>query len=72
MALKTFLIVLVPMILYVPITMLRSNTPFLADKFFPEIVVGILFCGILVGTVVVDCLITVATTLLFLEVTDEK
>ena len=60
------------MILYIPVTMLRDNIGFLADKFAPEVVVPVLFIGILVGTVIVDALITVAATLIFVEATHEK
>lgn len=69
---RTLFAVLVPMILYIPVTMLRSNMGVLADKFAPESVVVVLFIGILVGTVIVDGLVTVATTLIFLEVDHEK
>ncbi len=71
MALKTLLVVIVPMCLYIPMTMLRSHLGFLADKFAPESIVVVLFLGILVGTIIVDCLITIATTLLFIEATHE-
>ncbi|MBI5873805.1 MAG: hypothetical protein HZB36_06650 [Candidatus Omnitrophica bacterium] len=69
---KTLLVVLVPMLLYIPVTILRNNAVFLADKFAPEVIMAILFLGILVGTVVVDCLVTVATTMIFIEATHEK
>jgi hypothetical protein len=70
--LKTFIVVLVPMILYIPTTMVRNNQGILADKFNPEIIVVILFAGIFVGTVIVDALVTIATTTIFIEVADEK
>jgi hypothetical protein len=70
--LKTLAIIAAPMILYIPVTMVRSNMSFVADKLGPESVIGIILAGILVGTVIVDALVTVATTLFFLEATDEK
>lgn len=69
---KTFLIVLLPMLLYIPSQMLRANTGFIADKLGPESVIGILLVGVLIGTIIVDALVTIATTLLFIEATDEK
>ncbi len=69
---RTLLLVAVPMCLYIPISMLRSNLPFLQDKFSPEIAVPVLFSGVVIGTFLVDSLVTVATTLLFLEKADEK
>ena len=68
---RTIVVVAVPMILYIPVTMLRGNISFLADKFMPEVVGIVLLIGILVGTLVVDLLLTTATTLIFLEATDE-
>ncbi|MDD5020261.1 MAG: hypothetical protein PHS61_07600 [Candidatus Omnitrophica bacterium] len=68
---KTVFVVAIPMILYIPVTMLRNNIGLLADKSSPEIVGLILFIGILIGTLIVDALITVATTLIFIEETHE-
>lgn len=71
-AAKTLWTVAVPMCLFIPISMLKGQFPVLADKFSPEIVGFILLLGILAGTLVADALITIATTLLFIEATDEK
>jgi len=70
--LRTTLVVIVPMFLYIPVTILRGNINLLADKFSPEIVVVVMLFGIAVGTFIVDCLVTVAATEIFLEVADEK
>lgn len=70
-AAKTLRTVAIPMCLFIPISALRSQFPVLADKFSPEIIGLILFLGILTGTLAADALITVATTLLFMEATDE-
>lgn len=67
----TMVVVTVPMILYIPVTMLRGNISFLAEKFTPEIVGLVLLAGIVVGTLIVDVLLTTATTLIFLEAKDE-
>lgn len=70
--LKTLVVVTIPMLLYIPVTMLRNNSAVLADKFSPEIVVSVLFVGIIIGTVVVDALVTIVTTLLFIEATEHE
>lgn len=72
LALKTFFIVLVPMCLYIPVVILTGGMAFLADKFFPEVIIFILFLGVVVGTIIVDSLVTLATTLVFIEEADEK
>jgi len=69
-ALRTLVLVGVPMLLYIPVTIVRSNTNTLADKFGPESIVFVLFVGVLIATFIVDALVTVATTLFFIEATD--
>jgi hypothetical protein len=69
---RTLMLVTFPMLLYVPVTMLRGNVAIIADKMGPEAVIGVLLVGILVGTLIADALITIATTLFFIEATDEK
>ena len=70
--LKTLIVVTIPMLLYIPVTMLRDNIGMLADKFAPEVVMVVLFVGIVVGTIIVDALVTIVTTLLFIEATDHE
>ena len=72
LARRTFIVVLIPMLLYVPVTMVRGNIGLIADKMGPESVVGVLLVGILVGTIIVDALVTIATTLIFIEATHEN
>lgn len=69
---KTLVVISVPMLLYIPITIVRSNMGIIVEKFSPEASVIVLFAGILVGTVIVDGFVTIAATLLFLEANDEK
>jgi hypothetical protein len=66
-ALKTLFAVTVPMILYIPVTMVRTNISIVADKFGPEAIVGVLILGTLVSAIIVDCLITIATTIIYIE-----
>jgi len=69
-ALRTVLLVGVPMIVYIPVTIVRSNISVLAAKFGPESIVWVLFLSVLVSVLVVDALVTVATALYFIEATD--
>lgn len=69
-AARTIVLVGVPMVLYVPVTIVRSNINVLADKFGPESIVTVLLVSVLVSVLVVDALVTVATALYFIEATD--
>jgi len=69
-AVRTIVLVGVPMVLYVPVTIVRSNIHILADKFGPESIVLVLLIGALVSLLIVDALVTVATALFFIEATD--
>ncbi len=69
--LKTFVAVLVPMFLYIPVTIIRANMSLIAGMFNPEAIVVVLLIGIVVGTVIVDALVTLATTLIFIGAIDE-
>ncbi len=69
-ALRTLVLVGVPMVLYVPVTIVRSNINVLADKFGPESIVFVLLISVLIATVIVDGLVTIATALFFIEATD--
>ena len=64
--LPTLLLVAIPTLIYIPIIVLRGNLPVLMSKFFPEVVLILLGLGIIVS-VIMDCLITCSTTILFLN-----
>jgi hypothetical protein len=55
------------MLIYIPIIILNNNTVLLINKFFPEVIVGVVFLGILISSLVIDPLVTVSTALLYLE-----
>ncbi|MGE5279212.1 MAG: hypothetical protein ACM3L6_00520 [Deltaproteobacteria bacterium] len=67
---RTLILVGVPMVLYIPVTIMRSGMHVLADKFGPESIIPVLLTGVLVAALVVDVIVTVATTLYFIEATD--
>lgn len=69
---KTFWLVAVPGCLYIPVSVLNSRIDVLAQRFAPEIVVPVTFLGIVVSTLIVNSLVILATTLIFLEAADEK
>lgn len=65
--LSTLILVSLPMIIYIPLVILSYNNAVLMDKFFPEITLWVLALTTLVTSLVIDSIITVSTTLLYLE-----
>ncbi len=63
--LPSLVLVGLPSLLFIPLMILKSRAPLFMGKFFPEIVLFILGLGVVV-TVLIDCLITCSTTVLFL------
>lgn len=63
----TLVLVGVPTLLYIPIIVLNYNIVFLINLLFPEIVLGVAFLGIIISSLIIDPLITVATTFFYLE-----
>lgn len=69
MFLATFLLVMLPTLLYIPLILLKGRLPTLMSRFFPEMVLIVLGLGIVVS-VVIDCLVTCSATTLFLNKTN--
>ncbi len=63
----TVLLVLLPMLLYIPIIVLSSNYIFLMDKLFPEIVFYVEALSIIFSVLIIDPVVTMSTTLLYLK-----
>jgi hypothetical protein len=63
----TVLLVLLPMLLYIPIIVLSSNYVFLMNKLFPEIVFYVEALSIIFSVLIIDPIITMSTTLLYLK-----
>ena len=64
--LPTIIIVTLAMVLYLPIVILIYNSAFLLNKFFPEIILWVLFFSTLLSSLVIDPLITLSATQLYL------
>lgn len=64
--LTSLMLVMLPTLFYLPVMVLKGNSLFLMQRFFPEIVLIILGLAIVVS-VVIDCLVTCSTTILFLN-----
>lgn len=64
--LPTLILVALPTLFYLPMLILKGKLPLLMSKFFPETVLIFLGLGIVVS-VIMDCLITGSTTILFLN-----
>jgi len=62
----TIILVCLPMLIYLPIVVLIYNTAFLMDRFYPEIVLYVAFLSIVVSSLIVDPIVTTATTLFYL------
>jgi len=62
----TLLLVMVPVLLYLPVMLLKQNLGQLVNKFFPEIIVIVLGAGIFI-TLIIDILTTACPTVIFLK-----
>ncbi len=62
----TFILVGLPMLVYIPIIVLNSKTAFLIDKVFPEFILLVSFLSIIISSLVIDTIVTVSTTFLYL------
>jgi len=64
--LKTIILVGLPMLIYIPILILQSNSAFLITRLFPEAVLLVSILSLIVSSLAVDLLITLSTTNLYL------
>lgn len=55
-----------PMLLYLPIIISHQNTIFIMDKLFPEFVLFVLISGVLLSSLVIDPIVTLSTTYMYL------
>jgi hypothetical protein len=62
----TIALVALPLLIYIPIIVLNYNIAFLIERLFPEFVLGVLFLSIVIGSLVIDPVVTVSTTVLYL------
>jgi len=63
---QTLGIVGLPMLIAVPFIILQYKSAFLIDRLFPESVLLLLFVSSIVSSLIIDALITVSTTVLYL------
>lgn len=63
----TLLLVGLPMLVYIPITVLEHNSVVLIQKLFPEIILLLLLLGIAVSSLVIDLLVTISAAVLYLD-----
>lgn len=62
----TIILVGLPMLIYIPIIVLQYNSAVLINKLFPESVLYVLICGIIISALAIDPLVTISTTQLYL------
>jgi len=65
--LPTLILTTLPALLYIPIIILDLNAVFLIDTLFPEFIFLVAIIGLGLNVLLIDPLITLATTFLFLE-----
>lgn len=70
--LLTLVLVGLPMLLYIPLNIIIENSALLINKFFPEIVLIILIFNTAVSCLIVDLLMTITTTVCYLNNREEK
>lgn len=69
--LPTLVLVGLPMLMYIPMLILKVKLPLLMSKVFPEAVLIFIGLGIVISAIM-DCLITSSTTVLFLNKKEGK
>lgn len=72
MFLPTLFLVGLPMVIYGPVIVLNYNTKFLVFNVFPEFILIVSILGIAIASLLIDPLVTVGTTILFLSEKDKK
>lgn len=70
--LTTLIFVGLPMLAYVPFSIILQKPSFLIDKFFPEFVAHVILLGVIVNFLFIDPLITVSAALFYLSHRKEK
>ncbi len=70
--LATILLVGLPMLIAVPLLVLGSNPFLLMDRLFPEAILLLAIVGIIVNSLIIDPLITIATALFYFNRQDKK
>jgi hypothetical protein len=68
----TLIFVGLPMLAYVPFSILLQKPSFLISKFFPEFVAYVILLGVIVNYLLIDPLITVSAALFYLSHRKEK
>ena len=69
---KTLLLVGLPLVIYLPIAILNFNSLFLINKLFPEFILVVAILGILLSNLIIDPLITISTTWLYIVHKEKK
>ena len=67
----SFVLVGLPMLFYIPVVVLYSNTPFLIDKVFPEVILLVATLGVIINSLIIDPLVTISTAVLYSQEKDK-
>jgi hypothetical protein len=68
----TLVLIILPILFYIPIIVLQYHGPYLINKVFPEAILIVSFLSIIMSSLVIDFLITVSTTFLYLNNRDKS
>lgn len=66
----TLILVGVPMLLFLPVLILNYNTAYLINALFPEFIMIVAVLGAIISSLVIDPLVVVTTTFLYLNIKD--
>lgn len=69
---KTLILVGLPMLLYIPIMVLLNNSAFLISNVFPESILLVLILGGIISSLIIDPIVTISTTFLYLMNKEKK
>lgn len=64
---STIILVGLPMLIYLPVTILNHNTGFLIRKLFPEFILWVALLNLVVNSLIIDPLITISTALYYYD-----
>lgn len=62
----TIILVGLPMLVYIPVIVLQYNSAFLINRVFPESILLLSILGIIISSLVIDLIVTISTTFLYL------
>lgn len=69
---RTLLLMLLPMLLYVPVIILNYYNGYLIDTLFPEFVLVVMLLSVVMNSLIIDPLVTISSTYFYLQYREKK